>query len=148
MRDKQAISFLLARRAFVGKFVGVRSSSDIVNAYWSAANDRNWQAFEQLLSDDVVYEGPQTRERVRGAGNYVRFNVEGFPGEWQLSVVRVVGEGLHAASWIDFTNSDGSTQPGICFFELNDAGQITRITDFWPDPYDLPVPREHLVEKY
>jgi len=126
----------------------MRAAAEIVKAYWDAADDREWNAFAELLADDVVYEGPQTRERVRGAGNYVRFNVEGFPGEWHLRVVRIVGEDRHAASWIDFTNADGTTQPGLCFFELNDEGKIVRITDFWPDPYELPTKRAHLVERY
>lgn len=124
------------------------SATEIVNAYWAAANARDWEAFAQLLAEDIVYEGPQTRERVRGAANYVRFNVEGFPGPWQLEVVQIIGEGQHAASWIDFTYSDGSTQPGLCFFEINDAGKISHISDFWPDPYELPRQREHLVERY
>jgi hypothetical protein len=123
-------------------------AADVVNAYWRAANDRDWDAFGRLLADDVVYEGPQTRERVRGCANYVRFNVEGFPGPWHLNVVRIVGEGRFAASWIDFTNADGSSQPGLCFFELTDEDKIFRITDFWPDPYELPVQRAHLVERY
>jgi hypothetical protein len=126
----------------------VPRASDVVAAYWSAANDRNWSAFGDLVADDVVYEGPQTRERVRGRSDYVRFNTEGFPGEWQLSVVRIIGEGLFATSWIDFTYPDGSSQPGICFFELDDEGKIARITDFWPDPYELPEQRAHLVERY
>jgi ketosteroid isomerase-like protein len=131
-----------------GIFVRVDSAAEIVNAYWAAANNREWAAFERLLADDVVYEGPQTRERVRGAPNYVRFNVEGFPGDWHLRVVRVVGEGQHAASWIEFTTADGASQPGLCFFDLSDDGKIVRITDFWPDPYELPEQRAHLVERY
>jgi len=45
----------------------VSSATDVINAYWVAA--------------DVMYEGPQTRERVHGPDNYVLFNVEGFPGK-------------------------------------------------------------------
>jgi hypothetical protein len=37
---------------------------------------------------------------------------------------------------------------GAQIFELGDQGQITRITDFWPDPYELPDSRAHLVERY
>jgi hypothetical protein len=126
----------------------VSTPTDIVNAYWTAANARDWDAFARLLADDVVYEGPQTRERVRGVSDYVRFNVEGFPGPWHLEIVRVVGEGQNAASWIEFTNDEGTVQPGLCFFELNGEGRIRRITDFWPDPYELPEGRAHLVERY
>lgn len=71
----------------------VRDAHEVVTAYWAAANERDWDAFGDLLSDDVVYEGPQTRERVRGRANYVRFNVEGFPGDWHLVVNRIIGEG-------------------------------------------------------
>jgi len=124
------------------------TAAEIVAAYWAAANDRDWAGFGDLLADDVVYEGPQTRERVRGRDPYLRFNIEGFPGDWHLEVVRIVGDGEHGASWIQFTNADGSVQPGLCFFDIDGQGRITRITDFWPDPYDLPAQRAHLVERY
>jgi hypothetical protein len=126
----------------------VTTAEHAVSAYWAAANDRDWDTFARLVADDVVYEAPQTRERVRGSRDYVRFNVEGFRGTWHLRVVQIVGQGQHAASWIDFTDADGTTQPGLCFFELNDEGRISRITDFWPDLYELPTQREHLVERY
>jgi SnoaL-like domain len=119
----------------------------VVAEYWAAAEARDWARFGELVAEDVVYEGPQTRERVRGRAAYVRFNVEGFPGDWHLRVQRIVGEDWQAASWIEFTGADG-TQPGLCFFELDTDDRIVRITDFWPDPYELPATRSHLVERY
>lgn len=127
---------------------GMSDAGEVVTAYWRAANERDWTTYGALLSEDVVYEGPQTRERVCGRANYVRFNVEGFPGDWHLVVIRITGDGSHASSWIEFTNADGTVQPGLCFFDLQQNGTIVRITDFWPDPYDLPVQRAHLVERY
>jgi hypothetical protein len=126
----------------------VKDANAVVTAYWAAANARDWSAFGDLLAEDVVYEGPQTRERVRGRANYVRFNVEGFAGDWRVVIIQIIGQGLHASSWIEFTNADGTIQPGLCFFELQDGGMIVRITDFWPDPYELPADRAHLVERY
>jgi hypothetical protein len=35
----------------------------------------------------------------------------------------------------------------MAFFEFAD-GLITRVTDFWPDPYEPPSGREHLVERW
>jgi predicted ester cyclase len=128
--------------------VVVNSAAELVAAYWAAANDRDWVAFGELVAQDVVYEGPQTRERVTGRDAYLCFNIEGFPGDWHLNVVRIVGDDGHAASWIEFTNTDGSVQPGLCFFDLDGQGRIAHITDFWPDPYDLPAQRAHLVERY
>jgi hypothetical protein len=73
--------------------------------------------------------------------------VEGFRYDWHLTVQRIVGEGQRAASWIEFTGPEG-TRPGLCFFDLADDGKIARITDFWPEPYELPASRAHLVERY
>jgi len=122
------------------------NAHEVIAAYWAAANARDWTAFGALLADDVVYRGPQTREQVRGRAAYVRFNVEGFAYDWHMTVQRIVGEGQHAASWIEFTGLQGP-QAGVCFFDFGDDGRITQITDFWPDPYELPDSRAHLVER-
>ncbi len=119
----------------------------VVAAYWAAAEARDWDTFADLVADRVVYEAPQARERVRGRAAYLRFNVEGFPGAWHLQVERIVGEGRHAASWIQFSDA-GDHYPGLCFFDLDENGQIARITDFWPTPHELPASRAHLVERY
>jgi ketosteroid isomerase-like protein len=118
----------------------------VVERYWEAAEARDWAAFGALLADDVVYEAPQTRERVRGRAAYVRFNVE-YPGDWHVRVERAVGDQRHAASWIRFDN-EGTVETGLCFFDVDDHGKISRITDFWPEPYEPPPGREHLVERW
>ena len=123
------------------------NAHDVVDAYWAAAEARDWEAFGRTLAHDVVYRGPQTREQVRGREAYVRFNTDGFAYDWHLRVERIVAEGRQAASWIEFTGPEG-TQPGLCFFELDGDDRIVRITDFWPDPYELPASRAHLVERY
>jgi ketosteroid isomerase-like protein len=120
---------------------------DVVAAYWAAAEARDWAGFAGLVAEQVVYEAPQTRERVRGRAAYIRFNAEGFPGDWHLEVERIVGQGRHAASWIRMSDA-GERYPGLCFFDLDDDGRIGRITDFWPQPYELPASRAHLVERY
>jgi predicted ester cyclase len=125
----------------------VFNAHEVVAAYWAAAEARDWDAFGALLADDVIYRGPQAREQVRGRDSYIRFNAEGFPYDWHLTVQRIVGEGQRAASWIEITGPGGS-QPGLCFFDLADDGKIALITDFWPETYALPASRAHLVERY
>jgi ketosteroid isomerase-like protein len=118
----------------------------VIQAYWAAANARDWDAFAALLAEDVVYELPQTRERIRGRDRYVQFNAE-YPGDWTATVVRAVGTGSNGASWTTFT-VDGESVPGLCFFDLDEDGRIARLADFWPEPYDPPSGREHLVERW
>ena len=124
-----------------------RSSGQVVADYWAAAEARDWVAFGALLAEDVVYEAPQPRERVSGREAYVRFNAEGFPGDWHIAVQRIVSQDRTAVSMIQFSEA-GTSQPGLCFFDLGEDGRIMRITDFWPDPYEPPAARAHLASRY
>jgi SnoaL-like domain len=126
----------------------VQDAADLVTAYWTAAEARDWDAFGALVAEEVIYEAPQSRERVQGRAAYVRFNREGFPGHWHLRVVKIVGAERAASSWIDLTYADGTRQPGLCFFEIDSERRISRITDFWPEPYEPPASRANLVERY
>jgi predicted ester cyclase len=123
------------------------SAHQVVAAYWAAAKNRDWLTFAELVSEQVVYEAPQTRKRVCGRAPFVRFNIEGFPGDWHLTVERIVGEGQHAASWVQFSDA-GAHYPGLCFFNLDEDSRVAHITDFWPTPSEVPAARTHLVERY
>jgi predicted ester cyclase len=125
----------------------MHDSHQRVAAYWAAAEARDWPTFASLIAPSVLYEAPQTRERVRGREAYARFSAEGFPGGWHLRVERIVGEGCHAASWTQFSDADDE-YPGLCFFDLDEEGLIARIVDFWPTPHELPEARAHLVERF
>ena len=117
-----------------------------ITAYWIAIEARDWETLAGLVAPEVSYQVPQTRERVSGREAYVRFCAEGFPGEWHIAVERAVGQGRHAASWVRFSAASG-TEPGLTFFDLGEDGLIARITDFWPEPYEPPANRAHLVER-
>jgi hypothetical protein len=117
-----------------------------VRSYVERAEARDWDAFGALLADAVVYEMPQTRERVRGKQPYLRFNRE-YPGDWHLEIRRIVADGRHAAAWIDSRIGD-EHQDACIWFDLDDDGLIARVTDYWPDPYEPPPGREHLTERW
>lgn len=120
----------------------------VVETYWSAADARDWDAFAATLADEVLYDLPQTRERIRGKERYLRLNRE-YPGEWRVRVERVVadGEGRQAAVRTRFT-AGAEESPAVHFFVFDATGRISGITDFWPEPYEPPAGREHLVERY
>lgn len=117
-----------------------------IAAYWAACNARDWGALGALVADDVVYDLPQSRERIEGRERLVQFDAE-YPGEWEFVVERLVADGRHAATWTRAV-MDGIEQVGLSFFDLDDNGLIARITEFWPEPYDPPEGREHLTERY
>lgn len=117
-----------------------------VAAYWAACAARDWTSFGELLAAEVVYDLPQTRERIHGRDRFVRFNAE-YPGDWELTVERVIGGAGTAASWILMRVGDEELS-AASFFDLDETGLIVRITEFWPEPYEPPAGREHLAERY
>jgi ketosteroid isomerase-like protein len=130
----------------------VRSMDDtattrqLVLAYVDVLERRDWPGLTALLAEDVVYEMPQTRERIRGRPAFVQFNME-YPGDWHLRVRRVVADGRLAALWLD-VRVGAEEQDACVWVEVGEHGLIGRITDFWPEPYDPPAGREHLVERW
>jgi hypothetical protein len=104
---------------------------------------REWDAFGEVLAEDVVYEMPQTGERIAGRERYLAFNRE-YPGDWRLDVTRLIVDGSSAAASMNFTVGD-ELMVGLVFLEVRD-GLVCKVTDFWPEPYVAPPGREHLTE--
>lgn len=117
----------------------------IARTFWETLEARDWEAFGAVVIDDVVAWWPQSRERVRGREALVRFMAE-FPGDWHLRVERDHVDSTGAATLIAFT-SGGETVSGATFFELASDGRISGFTEFWPEPYEPPAGREHLVDR-
>jgi hypothetical protein len=116
----------------------------IVRRYFDTMGARDWDGFGTLLAEDVVYELPQTGERITGRERLLSFNRE-YPGDWRLSVTRLIVDGKMAAGSMNFTVGDEQLV-GLVYLEVS-GGLITRVTDFWPEAYEPPAGREHLTEQ-
>ncbi len=132
---------------------------ELVERFIATLEARDWEGWAGLLHPDVVYEIPQSRERIRGRDRYLRFNQE-YPGDWHLRTKVVVADEEHGVAWFEWRSdgrpdegsadegsADEGSADGMAFFEFAD-GLITRVTDFWPEPYEPPAGREHLVERW
>lgn len=82
---------------------------------------------------------------VRGRDDYVAFN-RTYPGDWDLTVDRVIAQADEGVSWTTFVVGD-KTMTGLCFFRFRD-GLIAEIDDFWPEPYEPPVREVPVVGRY
>lgn len=118
---------------------------DIVERFITSLERRDWAAWAGLLHPDVVYEIPQTRERIRGRDRYLQFNQE-YPGDWHLRPKLVIADEGHGVVWFEW-RLDGDVDDAMAFFEFTD-GLITRVTDFWPERYVPPPGREDIVERW
>jgi hypothetical protein len=118
-----------------------------IAAYVNRAESRDWDAFEELLDHEVVYELPQTRERVRGRSELRRFTAE-YPGDWHLELAESYADAQGGVARLDSRMGVGQTDTAIVFFRFDADGLITHVTDWWPEPYEPPPGRDHLADRY
>lgn len=109
-----------------------------------ATND--FHAVKAVLADDFVLEWPQTKERIRGAENFAKLNVA-YPaqGPWKFEINRIVANANDAVS--DTSITDGVMQARAITFFTTDGNLISKIVEFWPEPYDAPFDRSQFVER-
>jgi ketosteroid isomerase-like protein len=121
------------------------NASELVTEFWRLMATNEFESVSQVLADDFVLEWPQSRERIRGAANFARMNREyEAKGPWQFTIHRLIASDFEVVS--DVSVTDGSVRArAISIFDVA-HGKITKITEFWPESYEAPANRAHLVE--
>jgi ketosteroid isomerase-like protein len=118
---------------------------EVVREFWRLMATNDFQSVGAVLAQEFVVEWPQSKERIRGAERFARMNQE-YPshGPWRFTINHIVGAESEAVS--DVTVTDGvQTARAISFFHVSE-GKVTRLVEFWPEPYAAPANRAHLVE--
>ena len=117
-----------------------------IRRFWETTEARDWEGLAEVLAPGMVYEMEQTRERIRGREAFLRF-FDAYPGDWHLTVRRVIADDDGGVSVLDFTVGE-EQMVGITFFSFDGAGLIDRVEDVWPEPYEPPADRAHLTERF
>jgi len=123
-----------------------RSAVDTVREFWARMASNDFASVGEVLADDFHVDWPQTRERIRGRDDFARMNAE-YParGPWRFAIHRLFGQDGQVVSDVGVT--DGVTVArAISFFTVVD-GRVARLVEFWPEPYEPPAGRAHLVER-
>jgi hypothetical protein len=121
------------------------TATDVAREFWHLMATNDFHSVAAVLAPEFVVEWPQSKERIRGAERFARMNSE-YPahGPWQFTIHRIVSSESEAVSDVDVT--DGVQNARVISFFTVVQGKVTRLVEFWPEPYPAPANRAHLVE--
>lgn len=121
------------------------SPEQVVREFWRLMATNDFHAVTAVLADDLIVEWPQSRERMRGADTFARMNTE-YPttGTWTFQIDRLVATEHEVVTAVSLTDGTQSATP-VSFFTVAD-GRITRMVEFWPEPFPPAENRRHLTE--
>ena len=118
---------------------------DVAREFWRLMATNDFAAVAAVLAPEFVLEWPQSNERIRGSERFAQMNREYIAhGPWRFTVRRVFGDECEAVSEVDVT--DGVQRATAISFFAVAGGKIERLVEYWPEPYDPPAGRAHLVE--
>ncbi len=116
----------------------------LVRALWETIERRDWDGVAALLDDEFVLEWPQSGEVIRGPADFVAVNAA-YPGEWHITVERVMDWGSSALSEVRVDFPDRADH-AVSLFTMRD-GRIASIREWWPDPFPAAEWRRQWVEQ-
>ena len=118
----------------------------LVQEFWTLMASNDFESVQSVLGEQFILEWPQSNERIRGATRFAQMNSE-YPaqGPWRFTVNRIVANTTQEAV-SDVTITDGALTARAISFFLVESGKITKIVEYWPEPYAAPANRAHLVE--
>ena len=103
-----------------------------------------------MASPDMVQEWPQSGERIVGRDNVIAVNEhyeESTGTKPSIELRRLVppGEAWIVEATIDY--GDGTPVSLVSILEADDAGHITRATDYFANPFEAPGWRSQWTER-
>lgn len=123
-----------------------KTARDVIQEFWRLMATNDFHAVAAVLADDFVLDWPQSKERIRGADNFAGLNAA-YPAEgpWAFTINRIVAAGNEVVS--DVSVTDGALNARAISFFTVECGKITRMMEYWPEPYDPPFDRMQFVER-
>ncbi len=117
----------------------------LIVRFWELMATNRFDDVAEVLSEDFTIEWPQTKERIRGALKFARFNQE-YPahGPWTFQIKRLIAEADEGVSEVIVSDGVQGGRP-ITFFRIRD-GLIDSIVEYWPDASEPLTERAHLTE--
>jgi ketosteroid isomerase-like protein len=110
-----------------------------------AINGRDLQALDEVFTEDVILEWPQSGERIRGGSNR-REIYRRFPSLPKVTPRRTTGAGDLWVLEATLDYGDGDPYQCVFLFSMRD-GKIAREVAYWSKPFPAPEWRAPWVER-
>lgn len=122
----------------------MESPEATIREFWRRMASNDFESVRPLLSADFVMDWPQSGERIVGGERFVRMNAE-YPteGRWSFRINRLVAAGDSVVTQVSVSDGHQHAEP-VSFFTLA-GGRITRLVEYWPEPFAAAENRRHLV---
>ena len=116
-----------------------------IDALVNAINANDLQALDEVFTEDVILEWPQSGERIRGGSNR-REIYRRFPSLPKVTPQRTTG---HGDVWVLEASLDyGDGDPYQCVFIFSmREGKIAKEVAYWSKPFPAPEWRAPWVER-
>lgn len=111
----------------------------------ASLNANDLKSFDEVFTDDVVIEWPQSAERIVGNDNRRKI-YDQFPSLPNVTPRRITGAGdlWTVEGTLDY--GDGDPYQCVFIFEMRD-GLIAKETGYWTKPFPAPEWRAPWVER-
>jgi limonene-1,2-epoxide hydrolase len=122
------------------------STREIVESFWAAMQDNDWERAAGHLSENCAIDWPCSGERIVGRRDFAALQAR-YPtntGRWRFEIHRIVAEGEVAAS--EVTTTDGEQAARVVAFSILENGQIAHQIEYWPMPYQPRSGRDDLTQ--
>ena len=122
-----------------------QSAESVVREFWRLMATNDFHSVKSVLAPELIVEWPQSKERIRGPERFCQMNAE-YPttSRWRFQINRLVVSGESVVTQVSLTDGTQSAEP-ISFFTVQ-AGKITTLVEYWPEPFAPAENRRHLVE--
>jgi ketosteroid isomerase-like protein len=122
------------------------NGTDVINSLIAAINGKDLNALDKVFSENVIFEWPQSGERINGNKNR-REIYKRFPSLPAVKSNRIQGNG---EQWIleatlDYGNDD--KYQCVFIFEIRN-GLISKEIAYWSKSFSAPEWRKPWVEKF
>ena len=118
----------------------------LVRELWKCFHELRFDDAYKLFHKDFAAQWPQSRERFRGAENFVEMN-RNYPGKFRIEVLRTADCGDFVVSETLIKPEKGSSLFAVSFYEFS-RGRILKAREYWCDIYDAPAWRSKWAGKF